>query len=103
MSYDALCRGRHSLHCDRSNEFDPTNLPQGEYIPVRSTAASMRPTVPQAYVDKFLHSLVPRLNYEPLADQLARRCGLAGDQQRLCTPSILVTRYTRSLLCLPLR
>jgi len=29
-----------------------------EYIPVRSTAASMRPTVPQAYVDQLLYSWV---------------------------------------------
>jgi hypothetical protein len=31
-----------------------------EYIPVRSTAASMRPTVRQAYVDQPLYSLVNR-------------------------------------------
>jgi len=29
-----------------------------EYIPVRSTAASMRPTVPQAYAGKLTHSVV---------------------------------------------
>ena len=29
-----------------------------EYIPIRSTAASMRPTVPQAYVDQLLYSFL---------------------------------------------